>query len=123
MIQKFIDAFMSKREELKAKYKLAHPIGYVDIVKDVITIISDPDPERIHTIDDGDYQGTLLFIIADKGYQPSKYWSVKISYGSCAECDLMQGIRGYDYNPTPTDKQISEYMTLALHIVQSIKEI
>lgn len=36
MIQKFIDEFMSKREELKAKYKLAHPIEYGVIVKDVI---------------------------------------------------------------------------------------
>ena len=40
-----------------------------------------PGLERIHRIDDGDYQGTLVFVIGGKGYQLSTYWYVKVSYG------------------------------------------
>lgn len=55
-----------------------------------------PHPERIHQIDDGDYQGTLIFVIGAGGYQPSRYWYVKVGYGSCSGCDTLQAIRGYE---------------------------
>ena len=81
-------------------------------------------PERIHKIDDGDYQGTLLFVIAAKGYQPSKYWAVSVGYGSCSGCDTLEGIKSDgDYGESPNKQQIADYMTLALHIVQGLKQI
>lgn len=128
MIQKFVDRYMANKHELEKQFSEKHPEDYKEIVKAVITILNDtqeygsPDPERIHEIDDGDYQGTLLYIIGASGYQPSKYWAVKVYYGSCSGCDTLQAIRGYS-SEQPNDEQVKDYMTLALHIVQGIKEI
>lgn len=129
MIQKFVDRYMEKKHELEKQFSEKHPEDYKEVVKAVITSLNDtqeyesPDPDRIHEIDDGDYQGTLLYIIGASGYQPSTYWAVKVSYGSCSGCDTLQAICDYDYDKKPNEEQISDYMTLALHIVQGIKEI
>ena len=79
-----------------------------------------PDPERIHEIDDGDYQGTLVYIIGDDSYQPNQYWYVRIAYGSCSGCDTLESIRNYDGGP-PKESQVDDYMTLCLHIIQQLK--
>lgn len=80
---------------LKINIKKQHPITYKEIVKDVITIVSedeyaDPNPELITELDHGDYQGTLLYVIPSSAYQPSDYWYVMVSYGSCSCCDTLQ---------------------------------
>src|SRR5581483_5779174 len=97
---------------------------YDRIVQIVIEAIGgdgygEPDPSRIHTIDDGDYQGTLLFVIAANGYQPYDYWYTKVSYGSCSGCDTLEAVRSYS-DDTPTAEQVNDYWTLALHIVQGL---
>lgn len=48
----------------------------------------------ITEIDDGDYQGTLLFLIPFNSYQPSEYEYLMtyIGYGSCTVCDTLQRI-------------------------------
>lgn len=126
MIQKFVDRFIEGRSKLREKFKMAHPENYEAIVRAVIEIVAGgdeygvPDPDRIHAIDNGDYQGTLVFVIGAKGYQPSDYWYVKVGYGSCSGCDTLEGIREYDREP-PREDQIDQYMTLALHIVQGLK--
>lgn len=127
MIQNFIDRFTTNQAAIEAKFRAAHPESYEDVVRVVVDAVKGDeydhmDPSRIHTIDDGDYQGTLLFVIASSGYQPSKYWYVKVGYGSCSGCDTLQDIRGYNDGPV-TDQQLRDYMTLALHIVQGLKEM
>jgi hypothetical protein len=127
MIQDFVNRFEAKRDELEATFRGKHPDAYVDVVKAVVTALhSDKygsiDPERIHQIDDGDYQGTLLFVIAASGYQPSDYWYVKVGYGSCSGCDTLQAISKYSSKP-PTDEQVRDYMTLALHVVQGLRKM
>ena len=125
MIKAFVDAFMERKGEIRAKWQNQAPSGYADIVKSVVEILPEagwyeaPDPERIHFIDDGDYQGTLVFVIGAQGYQPSRYWSVMVDYGSCSGCDTFQDICGYSDEP-PTEEQLDDYMTLALHIVQRL---
>jgi hypothetical protein len=47
---------------------------------------------------------------------------VRINYGSCTACDTLLSISGYSNEP-PNNKQISEYMTLALHVVQGLREM
>jgi len=124
MIKKFVDLFMEKRPELEAMFILSPPARYKDIVKAVVEVLhSDDDyesvdPTRIHEIDDGDYQGTLLYVIGDTNYQPSGYWYVKVSYGSCSGCDTLQAI--FDM---PTEQQVKQYMTLALHVVQGLRKM
>jgi hypothetical protein len=129
MIQEFIDRWEAGgREKVQARFSEKHPECYRDIVKAVVEAIADsdayrnPDPERIHGIDDGDYQGTLVFVIGESGYQPSTYWAVTVSYGSCSGCDTLEGIRSYD-DDKPSEEQTKDYVTLALHILQGLKKI
>lgn len=131
MNQIFVERFMKNKHLLKAKFSLVHPDDYGDIVKAVFSVISDsdsygePDPDIIHKIDDGDYQGTLLFLIPERCYQPYDYWFVRVSYGSCSSCDTLQGIRDMSGwgDEKPNEEQVKEYMSLALHIVQGIKKL
>lgn len=124
MIQEFVDHFMAHEQAIRDKFAASHP-SYNDIVRTVVEHVtnadySDPDPTRIHCIDDGDYQGTLVFVIASSGYQPSNYWYVYVGYGSCSVCDTLRSISGYSDDP-PTPEQINDYWTLALHVVQGLK--
>jgi len=126
MIAKFVQRFEENKDDLRANLSKKHPESYFDVVQAVVRILSDeeswdsPDPTRIHLIDDGDYQGTLVFVIGSKGYQPSNYWSVLVSYGSCSGCDTLQSISGYSDDP-PTQYQVDDYMTLAMHVVQKLR--
>lgn len=129
MIQKFVDKFMANKDTLKEIFSKKHPESYAEIVKHVITLIAInediyefPDPSRIHEIDDGDYQGTLLFIIAEGSYQPDTYYVIKIFYGSCSGCDTLEGIHQYS-DRIPDEDQVADYMTLALHIIQNLTKI
>lgn len=73
-------------------------------------------------IDDGNYQGTQIFIIPLDTYQPSvsDYVMTHNYYGSCSGCDTLMGIHGYE-DGLPSDEQVKEYMSLALHLVQKLK--
>jgi hypothetical protein len=132
MITEFIKKFEDGKDKLKEQFSKKHPTSYREIVKSVIELINPdreksadlPDPDQIHEIDDGDYQGTLLYVIPEKTYQPSKYWVVYVGYGSCSGCDTLQGIRCDNYHDDEvTTGQVEDYMMLALHVVQGLKEI
>ena len=102
--------------------------SYEALVKIVVNNIINPDldeydsfdTERIHTIDDGDYQGTQVFIMPKNEYQPSIYLVTMQHYGSCSWCDTLQGIHNYD-DELPTKDQIKCYMSLSLHLIQQMK--
>ena len=128
MIHKFTDKFVSAKAETIDWLRQDHPENYFSIVKKTVEIISDgdshhlPDPNRITEIDHGDYQGTLVYVIAERDYQPNVYWYAMVAYGSCSGCDSLEAIRGYD-NAPPTQDQAKEYWTLMLHIVQRIRKM
>ncbi len=129
MIEAFTKAWFANLHTMREKFTAKHPKDYKEVVRSVVEMLSDasnaydsPDPERIHEIDDGDYQGTLVYVIGGSGYQPSRYWYVKVSYGSCSGCDTLEGIRNYR-DESPDEGQVREYMTLALHIVQGLREM
>jgi len=129
MIKEFVERWEANKDNVKAYFQKQHPGEYKDIVRLVVENITldrpttlSPDPERIHEINDGNWQGTLLYIIAQKGYQPNKYYSVYVDYGSCSGCDTLESLRGWGGKP-PTDDQIDGYMQLALHIVQGLKVV
>ena len=128
MIQEFVNRFMDKKGILELDFSLRHPGSYKDIVQKVISLINEdsdyeyPDPNNIVEIDHGNYQGTLLYIIPECGYQPYRYWYVRVSYGSCSGCDTLYSIRGYS-DELPSEQQVSDYLILALHIVQGIHEL
>lgn len=127
MNKDFVERFMGNKSQLESVLKKKHPEDYKELVTEVVKVITsddygDIDPERITEIDHGDYQGTLVYVIAKKGYQPSEFWAVRVYYGSCSGCDTLQAIWKYSSDP-PTDEQVKQYMDLALHIVQGLKPI
>lgn len=76
------------------------------------------DDTRITIVDNGDYQGTLLFIIPQKTYQPQEfeYLITYVDYGSCNGCDTLQSIQLFS-GDKPTDSQLKDYMTLCKDLV------
>lgn len=76
------------------------------------------DLEHMTEIDDGDYQGTLLFMIPFDTYQPSSYEYILtyIGYGSCSGCDALQAAQ--DWNDEKlTERQLSDFMSICKDLV------
>lgn len=76
-------------------------------------------PDLITEIDNGDYQGTLIYLIPNATYQPGPgdYLMTYVYYGSCSVCDTLQAIQDYIEGPL-TDEQISDFMSLCKNLVQ-----
>ena len=79
--------------------------------------------DNMTVIDDGDYQGTQIFVIPLDTYQPNvtDYIVTNTYYGSCSGCDTLKSINNYDYDELPNEEQIEDYMQLALHLLQKCK--
>lgn len=79
------------------------------------------DADAITVIDNGDYQGTVLFMIPRKTYQPSEsdYLLTYSYYGSCSGCDTLMSIQDWEDRP-PTETQVKDYMTLCKDLVCNI---
>lgn len=73
---------------------------------------------EISIIDNGDYQGTLLFVIPFDTYQPSEYEYLMtyVGYGSCSGCDTLQAITRYE-GGRPSEDQVKDLLTLCKDIV------
>lgn len=76
------------------------------------------DCERMTIINDGGYQGTMLFLIPFDTYQPdaSKYLMTHVNYGSCSGCDALEGIRMYE-SGVPSEQQVTDFMKLCKDII------
>ena len=72
----------------------------------------------IYEIDDGDYQGTILYIIPFNTYQPNEheYLMTYVGYGSCSGCDTLQSIQDYSHG-RPTGIQIPDFLELCKDIL------
>lgn len=136
MIEEFTKRWFDRNHMVRAMFEANMPSSYSDIVTAVVSMLHDEDkyssidPERIHEIDDGDYQGTLVYVIASSGYQPDEYWYVKVGYGSCSGCDTLENILSGNWgHENEAEAQawkkdaIDQLMTLALHIVQGLKKM
>jgi hypothetical protein len=129
MIKRFVERFTAAEPSLRAALAVKHPDSYDDLFARVVNVLSGddtdydaPDPERITVIDHGDYQGSRVFIVGAKGYQPSLYWGVVVSYGSCSGCDTFQAISGYS-DDAPDASQVGQYLDLMRHMVQGLRAI
>lgn len=105
--------------------------GSVDDYKKLITAIiksvlnnNDDNLEfntkNITEIDNGHYQGTLLFMFHVDTYQPSacEYIITTVDYGSCSGCDALQGALCC---PT-VDGIVDSLMSICLHLCQHMKK-
>lgn len=117
------------REHLKSRTDL-NSCGYITLVKAVVEYIFNKNADfpfydgynanKITEIDNGDYQGTLLFLIPLNIYQPSvsEYLMTYVDYGSCSGCDTLQSIQDWTERVL-TDKQLDDFMSLCKHLVQN----
>lgn len=110
------------REELEKDPSL-NSCNYAYLVK-LITkhILGDGwDAEGITVVDNGDYQGTLLFLIPQNTYQPAEheYLMTYVGYGSCSCCDALQRIQDYSDHPV-TSEQINDFMILCKDLITNM---
>lgn len=133
MIQEFIKKWDSRKDFLREHLETCkgEDITYSYLVEKIFKIVINDsdrygyknfDTEKMIVIDHGDYQGTLIFIIPAKTYQPSieDYVVTHNYYGSCSGCDTLMWILEYE-DGYLSESQIDELMTLCLHLVQKMK--
>lgn len=125
------DKLQTDIEENFAEYNNA---SYRDLVVKVVDLIFNDDDadynkfnsKNITEIDNGDYQGTLLYMIPQDAYQPSEseYLMTYVGYGSCSGCDTLQKIQMWSYGDEDVDDREKEQftkdmMSLCLNLVQN----
>ena len=140
MIKEFVKAWDKNKGNLE-EYFRTHEQGdyseYRVLVKLLFDIVINPeieaesiwsynkkfDTSRIVEIDDGEYQGTLIFLLHRNMYNPSleHYVYTSVKYGSCSACDILLGINDYCLDEYPCEEQINDYMQLSLHLLQQCK--
>lgn len=130
MLKFCVEAWDKNKEYLEKAIRADNSLNscdYVDLVKLVVKYILNPmieeryhkfNPDGITIIDNGDYQGTLLFMIPRGTYQPDPYdyLLTYVYYGSCSGCDTLQSIQNWS-NELPTEQQVIDFMTLCRHLV------
>lgn len=77
--------------------------------------------KNITVVDNGDYQGTQLFLIPLSSYQPSEYDYLMtfVDYGSCSGCDALMAIQDWK-NGRLNEGQVKDFMTLCKDLVSNI---
>lgn len=124
MIREITDPFVEAKGEF-VKWLLTQDYpSYGELLRQALHLVNPErthggiDPEKITMIDDGDYQGTLVFVIGAVGYQPYRYWYTRVSYGSCSGCDSIQAAWGFgDYC------NFEGMYLIALHMLQEMREM
>lgn len=82
------------------------------------------DSEEITVIDNGDYQGSQLFLFHKNTYQPGPedYLITFEYYGSCSGCDTLMAIQDWSYEQKlPNETQVRDYMALCLNLIQQMR--
>lgn len=133
MIQEFCLAWEKNKGKLEKYFRTTSQRKYgeyKDLVKLLFDIVINPeeelksyrfDTDNILVIDDGDYQGTQVFILHRDSYQPGveEYVYTNTYYGSCSGCDTLLYIQDYGRSrDIPDESQVDEYLTLCLHLLQ-----
>jgi len=134
MILEFVKQWEERKYILEEWLTNNMPSSYEDIYKKLFgLVITEPldsygayewDWNRYQCIDDGDYQGTQIFVLCNGSYQPSltDYIFTEVAYGSCSVCDTFESIREIQWEEElPNQEQVNRFMTLALHMVQQTK--
>lgn len=131
MIKEFVEKWNKYKNDLEEFFRSTEQkkySSYEEIVKILFDeVINKGEEEPFNTknicvIDDGNYQGTQIFILHKDVYHPriDEYVYTNTYYGSCSGCDTLLGISSYD-GGLPDEQQIKEYMALALHLLQKCK--
>lgn len=132
MIKEFCLAWEKNKDKLEEYFRTTKQDEYDEyktLVGLLFDIVVNPefgdwdnnkfDTKNILEIDDGDYQGTEIFILHKNVYQPyiEDYVYTSTYYGSCSGCDTLMRISEYD-DGLPSESQVNDYMDLCLHLLQ-----
>lgn len=129
MLKYCLECWDKHKDDLKKELRSRTDLNgceYIDLVKLIVkTVFVEPvancawDAENITCVDNGDYQGTLLFLIPMDTYQPSEneYLMTYVGYGSCSGCDTLQSIQGWHSDETLEEDQVKDFMALCKDIV------
>lgn len=132
MIQAFIEAWRDNKHQFRLWLENdvdAGEIEYTDIVKGIFEVVINPsiqrdydkyDIEKMTVVDDGDYQGTQIYLIPKDTYQPNdtEYIVTSNYYGSCGGCDALMHCQWLE-----REEMIDGIMTIALHLVERMKPL
>jgi hypothetical protein len=129
MLKIVVEKWWKNKKKLEDAYRTKKGwnfCSYLDIVKETIdTILNDEgnqwDIKHITEIDNGDYQGTYLYLIPANTYQPGadEYLMTYVYYGSCSGCDTLQAIQE-GWSEVLKEDQIKEFMMLSLHLLENM---
>ena len=103
--------------EYKDLVKIAFDVVYNSYIPDDYYTL---DTNKITEIDNGEYQGTLLYLIPFKTYQPGEYEYLMtyVGYGSCSGCDTLTSLQcDLPDNGKPDEKSVKDFMTLCKDIL------
>ena len=130
MLKVLVEKWEKNRDKLRHELETRTDIRgmeYKDLVKLTFGVIYNDNEEvsrvnvkRITEINDGSFQGTLLYLIPLDWYQPSEneYLMTYVGYGSCSGCDTLQSIFSFDYDEGVLKaKQVAELMVLCKDII------
>lgn len=132
MDQPWTAAWAAHEKELRAAWAAADEYGpeglpesYAGLLSGVIDALfpkgdaeysEHPDPKKVATVDFGDYQGTIVLVVGQRGYQRDRHWVVSVDYGSCSGCDALK--RALDLRG---DARVAGLMRIALTMVQGVQ--
>lgn len=136
MIDQLINQWYENKDKLRVELQNTPlDLDYSDLVSMVFEIATpnvitewgrelEFNTSEIKIIDYGDYQGTQIFIIPLKTYQPTinQTYYTSVDYGSCSGCDTLIGITGCG-SGLPDNQQVDDLMTLCLHLVQNTRKM
>lgn len=114
---KLLNHVLNKNDDDPLEY-----LEYKDLVKLTVMFILNDENEwnenKIKEIDDGGYQGTLLYLIPEDTYQPdsSEYLMTFVEYGSCSGCDTLQAIQCF-LGTKDRDKSVDDLMNLCKDLI------
>jgi hypothetical protein len=130
MIREVIDNWNKRKDKLEKYLSNTNQEEYNSYEKLVELLVKIILPEfdyrRIGELSFGEYQGIEIFIIPTTDYADSLEELIYTHnyYGSCCGCDTLQAIQ-YDYGNygegLPTKKQVKEYMSLCLCLIENMK--
>lgn len=114
------------REELSSRDDL-NECSYKDLVKITFDKIYNDESrfdydnlsvDRVHEIDDGGYQGVLIYLIPfNTCYpDPEDYLMTFAWYGSCSGCDALQGAQACETGKL-TERQVKDFMSICKDLI------
>lgn len=131
MIKEFLEKWWKYKDNMESYFRGFEDISGVEyhgIVKALVENILNQGVEwcklskEVKVIDDGDYEGTMIFIFHNDTCTPSitDYFFTHNYYGSCSGCDtllsIVEGSGG-----KATDEQVKLLMRLAFDLLRNIK--